>query len=232
MLNIAAILSGGTGTRAEAGMPKQFVDLGGKPMILRTIDVFEESHDIDQIIVVSHPDYIGKLETMRCEGGYRKWVRTIAGGAERYLSSYEAVKACAGLDGNLFIHDAARPFVTTELIGRLAEALRTAEAAVPVIPLSDTLVEVEGNCIKCVPERKKFRFVQTPQVFRLPLLRKAFEAAFCDSNICVTDDCGLVLNYFPNARIQYVEGDIFNKKLTYHSDIESFNKLFVEKNKK
>ena len=232
MLNIAAILSGGTGTRAEAGIPKQFVDLGGKPMILHTIDVFEECPDIDQIIVVSHPDHIGKLEAMRCEGGYRKWSQTIAGGAERYLSSYEAVKACAGLDGNLFIHDAARPFVTTELIGRVAEALRTAEGAAPAINPSDTLVEAADNVIKCVPERKKFRMVQTPQAFRLSLLRRAFDEAIKDSNICVTDDCGLVLTYFPATKIQLVEGDIFNKKLTYHSDIELFNKLFIEKSKK
>lgn len=231
-MNIAAILSGGTGTRAEAGMPKQFVDLGGKPMILRTVDVFESSPDIDRIIVVSHPDYITKLETMRREGGYHKWDRTIAGGAERYLSSYEAVKACEGLDGNLFIHDAARPFVTQELIGRLAKALQTAEAAAPVTPLSDTLVEVDKGCIKCVPERKKFRFVQTPQVFHLPLLRNAFEVALGDSNICFTDDCGLVLACFPDLKICYVEGDVSNKKMTYHSDIELFNKIFIEKDKK
>lgn len=231
-MNIAAILSGGTGTRAEAGMPKQFVELGGRPMILHTVDVFESSPDIDRIIVVSHPDHIERLEVMRREDGYRKWDLTIGGGAERYLSSYEAVKACAGLEGNLFIHDAARPFVTLELIGRLAEALRKAEAAAPVIPLNDTLVEVGAGCIKCVPERRKFRFVQTPQAFHLPVIRKAFEFAIKDSNICVTDDCGLVLSYFPETEIRYVEGDISNKKMTYHSDIELFDKLFVEKEKK
>ena len=213
-------------------MPKQFVDLGGKPMILRTIDVFEASPDIDRIIVVSHPDYIGELETMRCAGGYTKWNQTIAGGSERYLSSFEAVKACAGLEGNLFIHDAARPFVTTNLIRRLAEALRTAEAAAPAIPLSDTLVEMDSDIIKCVPERKKFRFVQTPQAFSLSIIRKAFEQAINDSNICVTDDCGLILTYLPDIKIKLVEGDILNKKLTYHTDIEMFNKLFIEKNKK
>ena len=231
-MNIAAILSGGIGQRAEAGMPKQFVELGGKPMILRTVDVFEESPDIDLVIVVSHPDYIGKLESMRREGGYRKWDRTIAGGTERYLSSYEAVKACAGMDGNLFIHDAARPFVTTELIGRLAAALQTAEAAAPVTPLSDTLVEVCDGFIKRVPERKKFRFVQTPQAFQLPLIRKAFEVFFTNSNTCITDDCGLVLACLPDTKICCVEGEIFNKKMTYHSDIELFDKLFFEKEKK
>ena len=213
-------------------MPKQFVDLGGKPMILRTVDVFEASPDIDRIIVVSHPDYIGELESMRRGGGYRKWERTIAGGAERYLSSLEAVKACAGMEGNLFLHDAARPFVSAELIGRVAEALKTAEGAAPAIPPSDTLVEAADGAIKCVPERKKFRMVQTPQAFRLSLLRRAFDMALMDSNICVTDDCGLILAYFPETRIQLVEGDIFNKKLTYHSDIELFNKLFIEKSKK
>ena len=213
-------------------MPKQFVDLGGKPMVLRTIDVFEESPDNDRIIVVSHPDYIGELEAMRRAGGYRKWDLTVEGGAERYLSSYAAVKACAGLEGNLFIHDAARPFVSKELIGRVAEALKTAEGAAPAIASSDTLVEAADSVINCVPERKKFRMVQTPQAFRLSLLRRAFDRVLKDLNICVTDDCGLILRYFPETRIQLVEGDIFNKKLTYHSDIELFNKLFIEKSKK
>lgn len=230
-MNIAAILSGGTGTRAAAGMPKQFVDMGGKPLVLRTIDVFESSSEIDRIIVVSHPDHINRLEEWRCEGGYRKWVQTIAGGSERYLSSYEAVKACEGLNGNLLIHDAARPFVSTELIKKLTKALHTADAVVPAIALSDTLAEVDEKQIKCVPERQNFRFLQTPQAFRLPIIRDAFEAGIHDSNICVTDDCGLVLTYLPQIEIQYIEGDIFNKKLTYNSDIEDFKKIFIEKGK-
>ena len=201
-------------------------------MIVRTIEAFESSPDIDQILVVSHPDYIGMLEEIRRTGAYPKWVRTIAGGKERHLSSYEAVKACEGLDGNLFLHDAARPFVTTELIGRVAAALHTAEGAAPAVPLSDTLIEASEEAIKCVPERKKFRLVQTPQAFRLSLLRKAFDAALHDSNICVTDDCGLILTYFPKTEIKLVDGYFSNKKLTYNSDIELFNKIFFENRKK
>ena len=231
-MNIAAILSGGIGKRAEAGKPKQFVELCGKPMILHTIDAFEASPDIDRIIVVSHPDYIGLLEEMRKTHHYHKWWKTVAGGAERHLSSLEAVKACEGLDGNLFLHDAARPFASAELIGRVADALKTAEGAAPAIGLSDTLVEVSDRTIKCVPERKKFRLVQTPQAFRLSLLRKASEAAKKDSNICVTDDCGLILTYFPDTEIQLVEGDFANKKLTYHSDIELFENYLQKKGKR
>ncbi len=228
-MNIAAILSGGIGNRAEAGIPKQFVELGGRPMILRTVDAFERCDDIDEILVVSHPDFIEKLETMRREGNFKKWRRTIAGGKERYLSSYEAVKAFDGSNGNILIHDAARPFIQPELIHRLVKALENCEAAAPAIALSDTLVGVDGQRIKSAPLRENYRLVQTPQAFHLPVIRSAFEIALKDININATDDCGIILNYLPEIEIKYIEGDIFNKKLTYHSDIEIFNKLFLEK---
>lgn len=228
MKNIVAILAGGVGNRAAAGIPKQFVDIDGKLLIERTLDVFERHPRIDEIIVVAHPDFVARMEELRAAGCYAKWGKTVAGGAERYLSSWAAVRACGGVEANILIHDAARPFVPADLIDRLLDALSAADGAVPVIQLSDTLLAVEENSVLRAEKRQNYRLAQTPQAFRLCAVVSAFQSAAEDSKCCVTDDCGLVLRYVPQAKIQTVEGSIHNLKLTYHSDIEYFNKIFKE----
>lgn len=226
-MNVAAILSGGTGTRAKAGMPKQFVNLGGKMVIERTIEAFNAHPQIDEIIVVSHPDYTGMLKKIQL--AYEKWHLTVEGGSERYLSSWAAIRACENFKGNLLIHDAARPNVSSELISRVIMALADFPAAVPVLPLTDTLLEADGDCVKCVPLRQNFRNAQTPQGFHLDVIRHAFQLAMNDVNCCFTDDCSVVLHYLPAIKVKMVNGDFSNQKLTYHSDIEYFIKLFEKK---
>lgn len=226
-MNVAAILSGGTGTRAKAGMPKQFVNLGGKMVIERTIEAFNAHPQIDEIIVVSHPDYTGMLKEFQL--AYEKWHLTVEGGSERYLSSWAAIRACENFKGNLLIHDAARPNVSSELISCVIMALADFPAAVPVLPLTDTLLEADGDCVKCVPLRQNFRNAQTPQGFHLDVIRHAFQLAMNDVNCCFTDDCSVVLHYLPAIKVKMVNGDFSNQKLTYHSDIEYFIKLFEKK---
>lgn len=226
-MNVAAILSGGTGTRAKAGMPKQFVNLGGKMVIERTLEAFNAHPQIDEIIVVSHPDYTGMLKEIQL--AYEKWHLTVEGGSERYLSSWAAIRACENFKGNLLIHDAARPNVSSELISRVIMALADFPAAVPVLPLTDTLLEADGDCVKCVPLRQNFRNAQTPQGFHLDVIRHAFQLAMNDVNCCFTDDCSVVLHYLPAIKVKMVHGDFSNQKLTYHSDIEYFIKLFEKK---
>lgn len=231
--NIAAILAGGVGSRTGNGEPKQFLDMAGKTLLERTVDVFEAHPAIDRIIVVSHPDHLARVEAIRHAGDYRKWHATVPGGAERYLSSVAAVEACTDIaDGNLLIHDAARPFVSHAIINRLLAALDEFTAAVPVISLSDTLLEVDENYVKCAPNRENFRLAQTPQAFRLSTFRKAAMNAKEDANIYVTDDCGLYSRYFPQEKIKIVEGEKCNQKLTYQTDIEEFEKKFkkIDKN--
>lgn len=229
--NIAAILAGGTGSRVGGEEPKQFLDLAGKTMLERTVEVFETHPRINSIVVVSHPDHIGRVEAIRARYPGGKWQLTVPGGAERYWSTAAAVEACPA-EGNLLIHDAARPFVSAALIDRLLEALESHAAAVPVIPISDTLLEVGDNSVKCVPNRQNFRFAQTPQAFHLPLLHQAIAQLKNNSNYCFTDDCGLFKHYFPEIPIAIVEGEINNKKLTYKADIQEFIKYFKENSKK
>lgn len=229
--NIVAILAGGTGSRVGSELPKQFLDMAGKTLLERTVEVFERHPRIDCILVVSHPNHIEQVEAIREKYPNGKWKLTVPGGSERYWSTAAAVTVCPA-EGNLLIHDAARPIVSASLIDRLLDALENHAAAVPVIPLSDTLLEVENNDVKSVPNRKNFRFAQTPQAFHLDLLHQAIAQLKSDSNYCFTDDCGLFKHYFQDIPIAIVDGEISNKKLTYQSDIQEFIKYFQENNKK
>ena len=226
---VAAILAGGTGTRTQAGVPKQFLDMGGKTLIERTVDALASHPAIDRVIVVSHPALIEPMEIIRRNCGHTKWKLTVPGGRERYLSSYEAIKACPEKDGILLIHDAARPFVSHSLIDRLLDAVILSGAAVPVTPLRDTLLHIDGNKVDRAENRENFRLAQTPQAFHIADIRSAFKQVINNTNAYFTDDCGIYLHAFPNRAIQIVEGDETNIKLTYHSDIERFNKIFSEK---
>lgn len=228
--NIVAILAGGSGQRVGGELPKQLVDMAGKTLLERTVEVFEQHPRIDRILVVSHPDYIGQVEAIRAKHPGGKWQLTVAGGAERQWSTAAAVQACPQ-EGNLLIHDAARPFVPAALIDRLLDALESHAAAVPAVPVSDTLIETDNDTVKCVPDRRNFRFVQTPQAFHLDLFHQAITQLKSCKDLCFTDDCGLFLHFFPEENIAVVEGDIGNKKLTYSSDIEYFRKIFQQNDK-
>lgn len=228
--NTVAILAGGSGQRAGGEIPKQLVDMAGMTLLERTVEVFERHPRIDCIVVVSHPDLIGQVEAIRAKHPGGKWQLTVAGGAERQWSTAAAVQACPQ-EGNLLIHDAARPFVPAALIDRLLDALETHAAAVPAVPVSDTLIEVTEGCVKCVPNRANFRFVQTPQAFHLDLFHQAITQLKSCKNLGFTDDCGLFRHFFPQTDIAWVDGDIGNKKLTYPSDIEEFRKIFQQNDK-
>ena len=213
-MNIAAILSGGTGTRAKAGMPKQFVDLGGKMLIERTIEAFNVHPQIDEIIVVSHPDHIGILKEI--QQAYKKWHLTVAGGSERYLSSWAAVRACENFEGNLLIHDAARPLITPEGIAAVYEAAKANQAAAPVLPLKDTVKELKDGKLVSTPPREGLAAVQTPQVFQADLIRAALQSAV-EQELPITDDCSAVERM--GIPIQPVDGWEENLKITTPMDI-------------
>lgn len=228
-MNIVAILAGGSGKRVGADVPKQFMYFNGRMLLEYTIEAFEKNPLVDKIIVVVPKDYVDSMCDFCGEMNYPKWDTVVEGGSERYLSSYAAICACNEDEGNILIHDAARPFVSQNLITSLIEALKDYPAAVPAIPLTDTLVEVDEDCIISVPPRQNYRSVQTPQAFHLQSIHDAFDYVINDVNYCFTDDCSVLLRYDNNARIKVVEGDKNNFKLTYNSDIEYFTRIF-EKN--
>ena len=231
-MNIAVILAGGTGSRMGMDKPKQFADLGGRMVIERSIDAFDEADGIDEVAVVVHPDWKDYMQSVVEKSSWRKVRRLIDGGTERYMSSLNAIATYLDMpdDTNLIIHDAARPFVSQKVIARVVESLRHHEAVGVGIPSTDTVWEVRqdfdptlSKFIVRIPERSTMWRAQTPQAFRLPLIRDAYQVALQDPQFRATDDCGVVRRYLPSVKVYIVEGEEANKKISFFEDIVNRN---------
>ena len=228
MRNIAIILAGGTGTRMGSPVPKQYLPIEGKEVIAYSIEAFDQAESIDEIAVVVHPEWIGHVKDLVEAGGWEKVKNVISGGSERYLSTLNAVAAYLDCpdDTNLIFHDAARPWISQEVIARVVQALEGHEAVGVGIPSTDTVWEVRrelnGNrFIARIPERKQMWRAQTPQAFRLWVIRDAYQRALQDPQFTATDDCGVVRKYMPEMKIHIVAGEERNRKITFPEDLET-----------
>ena len=239
MKNIAVVLAGGTGSRVGGQVPKQFLPLAGRTVIEHSIETFNNHPAIDEVAVVVHPDWRGRMEEIADAHHWEKLKKIIDGGAERSMSSLNAIMAYLDEpdDTNLLLHDAARPWVSMEIVDRVVTALRTHEAVGVAVPSTDTVWEVHPDMngeltvgsgqwtlprfVARIPERKLMWRAQTPQAFRLPLIRDAYQRALQDPQFQATDDCGVVRKYMPGTKIAVVEGSEENRKITFAEDIKS-----------
>jgi 2-C-methyl-D-erythritol 4-phosphate cytidylyltransferase len=218
--NIAIILAGGTGNRFGGTTPKQLLKVAGKTIIEHTLDTFESNPNIDEIAVVSNPNYIKEIQQIVEQNHYLKLRKVLNGGKERYHSSISAIKAYEQeQNANLIFHDAVRPLVNHRIISDCIAALKQYNAVSTAINLIDTIVEIENLMIKSIPKRTNFRNIQTPQAFKLKTIRQAYQTAIEDKNFQTTDDCGVVLKYLPKEPVFIVEGEQFNIKLTHKQDL-------------
>ena len=234
MTNIAVILAGGIGARVGGNTPKQLLPLqDGKSVLEHAVDAFEQSPHIQEICIVMHPDYIMHAEQMLLANAWQKVSHIIPGGKERWESSVQAIKLVGdeakGEQANLLLHDAARPFVSQDIIARVCEALEEHEAVTVAIPSTDTVYEMVDGKVARIPNRATIMRAQTPQAFRLELIAEAYAKALgadiCDVPACsachlpATDDCGIVHEHMPQVPIYIVEGEEQNKKITFKEDI-------------
>ena len=261
MYNIAVILAGGIGARVGGNTPKQLLPLqDGKSVLEHAVDAFEQSPHIDEICIVMHPDYIMHAEQMLLANAWQKVHHIIPGGKERWESSVNAIRQVRGerleVKGketncqlpianshntvNLLLHDAARPFVSQDIIARVCEALEEHEAVTVAIPSTDTVYEMADGKVVRIPQRSTIMRAQTPQAFRLELIAEAYAKAFphlfttqlggkeggLSSPLSggvgggfPTDDCGIVHEHMPQVPIYIVEGEEQNKKITFKEDI-------------
>lgn len=220
MKNIALILASGTGERSGLEKPKQFFEIGGKTLLEHSINAFSTHKQIDEIITVAHPDFLEQTKKITGER------RVIVGGLTRQESSYNGVFAIDDSDQtNILIHDAVRAFLTHDIISACIEGLKSYQAVCTATETSDTILETnENGKITNVPNRKYLRLAQTPQCFKLGLIKKAHKLAL-EQNLTVTDDCGLILaNNL--AEIHIVQGSPSNKKITYPEDLKFAQWLF------
>ena len=212
----AVVLAAGSGRRMQSHVAKQYLLLHGKPVLWYALQVFEESKIIDEVILV-----VGKGEIPYCQQeiveryGFRKVVHVIEGGAERYLSVWEALK---GIDeqGILFIHDGARPFVSEKILEDTYEAVLEHGACVTGIPVKDTIKIARNRVIQNTPDRSTLFAVQTPQTFAVELLRAGIAHARAN-DIALTDDCSAVESI--GVPVILTEGSYENIKLTTPEDL-------------
>ena len=220
----AAILAGGSGTRAgNPDRPKQFWDLGSKPVIAHTVEKFCLVPQIDEVICLVPQSWVAPTQDIvsRHLPQFASRISVIEGGADRNATIQAALAAIAkedSLEGSIILtHDAVRPFVSLRIIEENIAAAREHGACDTVSPATDTIVMSDDDAfISSIPERGKCYQGQTPQSFDAALLKETLDSLEEDEREVLTDACkALVLR---GRKIALVKGDASNIKLTYPED--------------
>jgi 2-C-methyl-D-erythritol 4-phosphate cytidylyltransferase len=224
MRTVAVVLAGGSGQRFGGERPKQLHVLAGRTLLEHSVAAFEQAPDVDAITIVMPADLAGQAGQQFAGGnGYHKVTAVITGGATRTDSTRSAIAALGEADCNVLFHDAARPLLDQRIIADCVRALATDQAIGVAVPSSDTIVEVTDGVVTRMPRRDTLARCQTPQGFRLSVIRQAYELADADPAFGQrpsTDDCGIVLRYLPEVPVRLVPGSERNIKITYPHDLE------------
>lgn len=215
----AIVLAAGSGRRMGTKVHKQYLLMGGKPVLYYSLRAFEDSKRIDEIILVcgaGEEDYCRKEIVEKY--GISKARKIIPGGAERYDSVWNGLKETK--EGYVYIHDGARPFVDEEIIERAYECVSEHHACVAGMPSKDTVkIADSGNIVTATPDRSSVWIVQTPQVFDTELIRKAYALLMEKDEISVTDDA-MVAEQMLGAAVRLFYGSYENIKITTPEDLE------------
>src|SRR4051812_33385545 len=221
------IPAAGLGKRMQVGKNKLLLELNGVPVLVHTLRVFENDEACKSIILAIHPQDEKEINGLLKKYQISKVSDLVPGGDERQHSIYNALKTVKA-DGIILVHDAARPFIHKDCIHRLAQKAVEASAAIIGVPVKDTMKKVNDGVVAETVERSSLWAVQTPQAFRISLLKKAYQKAEEDKYLG-TDDASLVERLdFPVA---IVEGDYDNIKLTTPEDLY-FAEAIIKKREK
>lgn len=230
--NTAIVLAAGSGKRMNSAVAKQYLMLKDKPVIWYALQAFEQSTVIDRVILV-----VGAGEIESCEEnivkeyGFTKVVAVIEGGAERYLSVWEALKwlkeqVPAEENEYIFIHDGARPFVNEKIIADTFEAAKEYGACVAAMPVKDTIkIADEDGFARETPNRKTVWAVQTPQVFKGSMITEAYGELvrrldeLKEKGIEITDDA-MVVETVTGKKVKLVQASYENIKITTPEDMK------------
>jgi 2-C-methyl-D-erythritol 4-phosphate cytidylyltransferase len=207
------------GKRMAAGINKQYLKLGGKPILAHTLAVFENAAFVDDIYVIVPGDEIPYCtENVIERHGFTKVRRIVAGGRERQQSVFNGLKAADGLESDdiVIVHDGVRPFVPLEAVRRSVEVARLHDGALVAVPVKDTVKITSGGVVVDTPSRENIWLAQTPQTFRYRLILDAYERADREGFLG-TDDSSLVERMGKKVRI--VMGDYRNIKITTPEDM-------------
>ncbi len=211
------IVASGKGLRMGGDIPKQFLPVGGRPILMQTIDRFHEYDPAMQIIVVLHHDWTDYWRELCLRYGFALPVTVAEGGKERFHSVRNGLALVDNSRTLVGVHDGVRPYVSTEVIARCYDTAAVKGAAIPVIDVYETLRELTPEGSRTVP-RSQYKLVQTPQVFQTALLRQAYNQRY---NNGFTDDASVVESI--GHGIALVEGNRENIKITTRADLKTVN---------
>ena len=231
----AAVFAGGIGSRmGNSDTPKQYLDLGTKPVIIHTIEKFFINNRIDEILVLCPKAWVAHTNALikkhLPEG---KKITVIPGGATRngtLENAIEYIEKNCEIDEDTVIvtHDAVRPFLTHRIIEENVDAAIKHGACDTVIPATDTIVEsADGKMITSIPDRTKMFQGQTPQSFRLKELKRVLSSLTEEEKAILTDACKIFS--IKNKDVYMVEGEVFNIKITYPYDLKVAHTLLKGK---
>lgn len=217
---LVIIPAAGSGTRFGGDVPKQFLPLGGKPLVQRVVERFLFDAVVTHVVV---PVADMLLSAVKTSPGDR--VQFVAGGATRLQSVSRGLEAAGAEIDLVAVHDAVRPFFSLDTFHATLDAARTHGAAFPGIPLRDTVHRIADEAIASTLDRSVLVAAQTPQCFRFDVLREILERA-AREDADATDEAGLAAKY--GHRVQLVPGDSMNLKITRPEDLVMAERIFAE----
>lgn len=226
-MNVAVIFAGGTGQRMNTKVtPKQFLEVHGKPIIIYTLEKFEEHDEIDGIIIVCLVEWIDYLKKLLAKFGIKKVKDIVPGGETGQMSIFSGVSKAHELfsdDDLVLIHDGVRPVIDKEIISQNILCAKENGCAVTVSPAIETIALKEGSTIKNIMNRQDCWIAKAPQTFRIGSIYDAHLKAQAESRYDFVDSASLMLNY--GTKIYPVEGNPDNIKITTPSDYYIFKAM-------
>jgi 2-C-methyl-D-erythritol 4-phosphate cytidylyltransferase len=225
MKTVAVVLAAGSGSRMKSDVKKQYMEIGGKPLIYYSVKAFEESAVDDIVLVVSRGDVDYVKKDIVEKYGFDKVTAVVEGGLARYHSVRLGLQAAAPDCDYAFIHDGARPFIDREIIMRAFSAVKQYKACVVGMPAKDTIkIADEKGFADSTPDRDRMWVIQTPQVFSYKMILDLYkrldreEGDLMAKGIKITDDA-MVVEYYTDTKVRLVEGSYDNIKITTPEDI-------------
>ena len=210
------------GSSIRMGFDKLSAEFCGSTVIGMTLQALQNSEDIDEIILVVREG--GEKPILEAASGCTKVTRIVHGGSTRTESALNGVNAC-GKAGLILIQDGARPLVTAQVIRNVVEGAEKYGAAVPAVPVTDTIKVGEDGFAAATPDRSTLFAAQTPQGFRADLIKAALQDAI-EKDLTLTDDCAAVERL--GMRVRLVDGDVRNRKVTVPADLPVMEALWKE----
>ncbi|KAF0151804.1 MAG: 2-C-methyl-D-erythritol 4-phosphate cytidylyltransferase [Ignavibacteria bacterium] len=217
MKTYVIIPSGGLGKRINTPLPKQYLQFAGKELIAYTLQVFQSSKHVDEIVVAAQSSFFPLLESIKQNFDLTKFTCLVEGGEERQHSVYNALKSLRADDDDIIVvHDAVRPLLTKEILYNSIQTAKQFGSAVVAMKAKDTLIRGNDFVMDYV-DRSEFFYAQTPQVFKYKILMEAMKKSKAE-NFIGTDESMLV--HRAGYKIKIVNGSSLNFKITTDEDIQ------------